>query len=270
MICQSAGHEVLGDINQYLSLTPIPSKSAIDIFYEESRAVLLSTPAVFDANGWIGALNLISIVSLTENYFRTILGQMLKLCPICKKNAADNNINFGSVLWHPEHTVERGAFEHVSFSESKKILEIARKYVGVDLSGSDLIPILKEFSKVCELRHGVVHSAKYLAGKNALLLDVQSSDSLVSISVGYAQLQNAASVCTTLVVSFNHLMFETLCKRWAVDWRVGGLLTPITENELLKQIWFMFFSRIDHDENNIDEPGTWIRCRNLIKAEFNL
>lgn len=270
LISQSVGQEQLGDINNFVLHDPITDISAIDIFYEETRDVIHNTPADIDPNNWIGASNLVRLVSLTENYFRTILGNILKLCPITKKNAAENNINFGSVLWHPENTMERGAFEHISFSDSKKIIEITRKYIGIDLGQSDLIPILNEFSKVCELRHGIVHSGRYLAGKNALMLDLASTEDFLKISIGYGQLQNVALICTTLVVSFNQLMFETLCKRWATNWRQLTICTPDTENSLMKSIWKLFFSEIDSQDGTIEEIGTWIRCRNLLRTEFNL
>jgi hypothetical protein len=270
LISQSVGSEQLGDINNFVSISPITKDSAIDIFYTESRKIILNTPNDTDPNEWTGAANLVVLLSLTENYFRTILGNILKICPVAKKNAAENNINFGSVLWHPDNTVERGAFEHVSFSESKKIIEVTRKYIGVDLNQSDLTPILDEFGKVCELRHSIVHSGKYLAGKNALMLNVSPSINFIKISIGYAQLQNAATICTTLVVSYNQLMFETLCKRWAIQWRQLSLCTPASENSLMKSIWRMFYSKIDFDEGNVLETGTWVKCRNLLKIEFNI
>lgn len=268
LITQPVGPEQLAAISTFITTKPITKKSSIDIFYEESRAILMTTPTTVDAEAWIGCANVVALVSLTENYFRSILGDILNLCDITKKNAADNNINFGSVLWHPDQFITRGAFEHISFSDSKKIVEVTRKYIGSELN--DLNPILSEFAKVCELRHGIVHSGRYMAGKNALLLDIPSSSNLIKISIGYGQLQSIAAICTALVVSYNNKMFEVLCKRWATSWRQSPSWNPALEDQYIENIWDIFFSKVDKSDKTITERGSWKTCRNLIKKEYNI
>lgn len=270
LISQQVGQEQLAPVKSFIQTENVSSISAIDVFYNESRAILRATPTTLANSDWTGCISAIALVSLTENYFRAVLGEILKTCHITKKNAAENSISFGAVLWHPQEHVERGAFEHISFSDSRKIIEITRKFVGVELNNSDLIPILNEFSKVCELRHGIVHSGRFLAGRNALLLDLPPSGQAMKISIGYGQLQSIASVCTTLVISYNQKMFETLCIRWATNWRQSALWDANLENALIKKIWKIFHSQVDNDDNTIEERGTWIKCRNQLKAEYNL
>jgi hypothetical protein len=270
LITQNVGQEQLPDISTYVEMETIIKKSPIDVFYGESRGILLGTPTTIDRTNWEGCAYVVALVSITENYFRSVLSEILNICQVTKKNAAENSINFGSVLWHPGEFITRGAFEHISFSDSKKIIEVTKKYVGHDIGRTDLIPILDEFTKVCELRHGIVHSGRYMAGKNALILDVPSSSDLIKICIGYGQLQSIASVCTTLVISYNKIMFELLCKRWATVWRTNSSWDSSLEDEYLKSIWFIFFSKVDKNDGTIAERGTWIKCRNLIKREFNL
>ena len=268
LITQAVGPEQLAAISTFVATKDIPKKSPIDIFYEESRAILMTTPTSVNAETWIGCANVVALVSLTENYFRSILGEILNLCDITKKNAADNNINFGSVLWHPDEFITRGAFEHISFSDSKKIIEVTKKYVGCDLN--ELNSILNEFTKVCELRHGIVHSGRYMAGKNALILDIPSSSNLIKICIGYGQLQSIAAICTALVVSYNNKMFEVLCKRWATVWRQSTSWNSTLEDEYIENIWNIFFSKVDKKDGTITERGSWKTCRNLIKKEYNI
>lgn len=269
LISQSVGQEQLGNLSNFIQ-DKVPSNiSPIDDFYNEVRTILALSSPTMSPIEWQGSIYAVAIISSTENYFRSILGKMIGICPHSKKKAAENNINLGSVLWHPNHSIERGAFEHVSFSESKKIIEVTRKYIDVELNKSDLIPILEEFNKVCELRHGIVHSARMLAGKNALILDLPSSDKNQFITIGYGQLQNIASICTTLVVSYNQKLFETMAHRWATSWR-NPTWTSEIENESFKKIWDVFHSKVDKTNNAIPEIGTWIKCRNLIKTEYHL
>lgn len=269
LITQSVGQEQIGDLSNFVQDKSQHNESSIDCFYNEVTSLLsLSNPTMI-ATDWHGSLLAVAIISCTENYFRSILSKMIGTCKLSKKNAAANNINFGSVLWHPNDSIERGAFEHVSFSESKKILEITRKYIGIELNKSDLIPILQEYNKVCELRHGIVHSARILAGKNALILDLPSSSKNQFITIGYGQIQNIASICTTLIVSYNQIMFEEMARRWATSWRTPEWTEEI-ENDSFKKLWNIFHSKIDKANNVIPERGTWIKCRNLIKKEFNI
>ena len=270
LISQSVGQEQLAPISNFVLEEASDQRSSIDRFYDESRRILSATPATLDPNDWIGPAYAVALVSLTENYFRSVLGDILKICYVTKKNAAESSINFGSVLWHPGDFIERGVFEHISFSDSNKIIDVTRKVVGEDLRKTDLIPILDEFSKVCELRHGIVHSGRYMAGKNALILDFPSSKKLIKITVGYGQLQSIASVCTTLVVSYNQKMFELLCHRWATSWRQMTIWKPELENSLIKRIWNIFYSKVDQQDGTIEENGTWVKCRNLLKDEYNL
>jgi len=269
LISQSVGSEHLGSLSSFVQDRADSGSAPIDDFYNDVRSILvLSTPSMAGSD-WQGSMQAVAIISITENYFRSVLGKMITICPLSKKKAADNPINFGSVLWHPSGSMERGAFEHISFSESKKIIEVTKKYIDVDINAGDLRPILIEFNKVCELRHGIVHSARILAGKNALILDLPSSIKDQFITIGYGQLQNIASICTTLVVSYNQKLFEVMAQRWATSWRSSSWSTEI-ENVNFKKIWAVFYSKVDEANGAIPQTGTWIKCRNLIKTEYNL
>lgn len=269
LISQNVGSEQLGDLSNFVSNKVTSNNSPIDEFYLEVRNILSMSSPSMSSTDWKGCMYMIGIISNTENYFRTILGKMINICPISQKKAATNNINLGSVIWHPNEYIERGAFEHISFSESSKIIEITRKYIGVDLNQSNLTPILAEFNKVCELRHGIVHSSRVLAGKNALFLDLPSSENEQYITIGYGELQNIASICTTLVVSYNQNLFEKMIHRWATNWRKPNWNSEI-ENREIKKIWDIFYSKIDKANNSIPETGTWVKCRNLVKTEYQL
>ena len=269
-ISQTVGTERIADIAAYVEEEDPSGKSPIDSFYEETQAVFsVATPNAFTNNKWIGSLYVIAIISSTENYFREIFGKIIKLCPVSKKNAANNSINFGSVIWHPHNELERGAFEHISLASSESIIKTTRQFVGSDLKKNNLTAILSEFDKICELRHGIVHSNRILAGKNGIRLKLKPSQKLTRINIQYSQLQEVSSVCTTLVISFNQLMFETLSKRWATTWRDPDW-TIERENSSFKNLYNTFHSKTDHDNGMIPNACTWIKCRNLVKKEFNL
>lgn len=270
-ISQSVGSERISDIKDYVSTIGAIQRSPIDEFYHESKTILTLFPyEVWGSNSWTGSLASIAIVSTVENYYRQIFSYILKLCVDTKKNAASNNVNLGSVIWHPLSEVERGAFEHISLASSESINNISKKYVGIDLKKSGLGIILDEFDKVCELRHSIVHSGKVVAGKNGIKLQLKSSDSITKVDIGFEQFQKIMSVCNALVVDSNKTFFEVIVKRWATTWRSAPNWEASHESSKFKDIWNAFFSKRDEENGTISENMTWVKCKNRVAKEFNI
>jgi hypothetical protein len=269
-ICQVVGTANLSNISNFTYQCDVSDKPAIDIFYTEIRGILTQVPNTVTNRDWLGALSAVAIISITENYFRNILGRVLLICPITRKNATEQSINLGSALWHPYGLIECGAFENVSFSESRKIIEVTKKYIGIDLSNSSFNQLLSEFSKVCELRHSIVHSNCQIAGKNALLLDIPSSHEIIKTGIGYNQLHEIALICNNLVVAYNKRVFETLCLYWATKYRQLNNWDIQKEKETFKKIWDTFHSKIDYQESNISHKMRYDKVMRLVKIEYNL
>lgn len=267
------GVERIQDLSSYVKEKTQVNMSPIDVFYDEIKSITIGvTPDKLNANDWLGPLYVIAIVSSTENYFRHIFSRILKICTDSQKNAASNTVNLGSVIWHPKNEIERGAFEHTSMASSENVVSIAKKYIGVDLKANSLglTPILDEFDKVCELRHGIVHSGRIMAGKNGIKLQFSPSENIISIDIRYAQLQEVSAVCSALVVSSNKILFEELSRRWATSWRKSPAWSRDKENFHFKNIWYSFHSETDKTNEDIALECTWVKCRNLIKKEYNV
>lgn len=269
LISQSVGPDSINDIRNYTYETETETNSAIDRFYTDSRSIITLVLPGTNKTEWLGSLALVALVSTTENYFRNILFELITLCPTTRKNAASNPINLGSAIWFKEKSLEKGAFEHYSFSESKKIIDATRKYIGLELKNTGLIPIIEEFNKICELRHAIVHSSRFLSGRNAINLEIPSSEKEVMIGVGYSEIQEAASICNTLIIAYNQLIFKEIAKRWVLNWRIPNWTTK-EENTSFKKTWDIFYSKIDKSDGTILEVGSWIKCKNLIKKEYDV
>lgn len=269
---QVVGSERIRDISKYIKYENSSQKSCIDLFYEETQSIMsIATPQLISTTEGLGAFLAVAIVSCTENYFRNAFYRILKLCPQAQSLASSNSINLGSVIWHPSDLVERGAFEHISLASSDSIIQTARKYVGLTIrQNTSVNSILEEFDKVCELRHGIVHSGRVLAGKNAIKLQIPPSTQITKVYIDYANLQEISSVCTTLVVTFNTLLFTEMCERWATSWRRSSFWNPANETVIFKNVWDTFYSVIDAQNGLISANLTYIRCRNKIKKEYNL
>lgn len=270
-ISQVVGTERINDINQYISTCSADDVSPIDQFYAEAQSILSLFPQeAWEGNGWVGPLSSIAVVSNVENYFRQVFSKILKVCVDSQKTSASNNINLGSVIWHSTNEIERGAFEHISLASSENINNTAKKFVGVDLKSKGLKAILEEFDKVCELRHGIVHSGRVLAGKNGIKLKLPASNDITQIDIGFAEFQELMSVCNALVVSSNKIFFSEIVTRWATSWRNTASWDNKTASAKFKIIWKIFYSNKDGQNGTIPKKLTWIKCRNQVIQEFNI
>jgi len=269
VISQNIGVERFTNISTCIISDDKDSSSPIDSFYKETKSIITSIETdKLDSDDWFGAILLVAIMSNTENYFREIFSRIINICPVSQKHSANNTVNFGSVLWHPITDVERGAFEGTSFASSAELCKSCNKFLGIDLKsiGSE---VLKEYQKVCELRHGIVHSGRTLAGKNGIKLMLSPCDGISKIKINYLNLQEVIAVCTALIISSNQVLFNELCKRWATTWRDKDVWT--TGDELkFKCIWELFYSKIDADNNTIQNPMSWVVFRNIIRREYNI
>lgn len=264
-VSQTAPAATIADVQQYIALGAVAPESPLDAFYRASQDIVkVATPAFLTANPAMGPLLLVGLVSVTENYFRDLFTKLIRLCPVARAKCADQSIQLGSVIWHGGLDAERGAFEHISFADAKRVVSTTEKFLDYKLKASS---ILAEFDKVCELRHGIVHSSAVLAGKNAIRLQIASAAGTLRIVVPFAQLQEAASVCTSLVVSINRELFVEMARRWAKEWPKRPSWDPAMSHSLFKSVWTIFHSAIDEANATIPSPMTLMRCKHRVSAD---
>lgn len=271
---QSVGIQKIRDINEYIDIIYDDNiyKSPIDRFYSSIKEILslAKEPKYLDENKVIGQLLFIGVISATENYIREILSETISICPICKSKAAMQLISLGSVLWHAGSNVERGSFENLSFADSDTVKKTCKKFLGYDIEKTGLAySALEEFDRICELRHGVVHSNSIVAGKNAIKLSIKSENKIIKVKISYKQLQECAAICMSLVSSLNTELFVLMVKRWAVDWNKLPLWDIKDENKKFNLIWNTFYSKIDFENGLISQDISMIKIRNQIKKDFN-
>lgn len=270
-VCQNVGSERIGNLNDYVSLYVVNDRSPIDQFYLEIQNIISLFPIeVWGTNYWVGSLASIAIVSSVENYFRQVFSKVLKICVDSQNLSSSNQISLGSVIWHPSNEIERGAFEHLSLASSEAIKKTANKFIGIDLKAKGLDTILTEFDKVCELRHGIVHSGREVAGKNGIKLMLDSTSSITKIEIDFDQFQEIMSVCNALVVATNKILFVEISRRWATTWRQTPSWNDSKKNLMFKKVWNTFYSLRDKENGTIPENLTLIKCRNQIAINFNI
>jgi hypothetical protein len=114
------------------------------------------------------------------------------------------------------------------------------------------------------------HSNSILAGKNAIKLGIDAASTVIKINIGYGELQDCASICTTLVTTFNSELFNEMAKRWATEWRRIILIDSKNEHKLFKQVWDTFYSSVDAANNLIPNKISMVKCKNRVKRVYGV
>lgn len=243
----------------------------IDVYVRSSRDLInYGTANRLDEMSKLGGLLLLGLISSAEGYFRSILSAALDICPICKSTAAEKQINLGGALWHGKDEFRRSAFEHMSFTSAKELTSASKGYLGFDMKGSVFNSILQDFDAVCHLRHGLIHNAGILPGRNAVQIDIQTYSKPVEIRIDFGFLQNAAATIDSLVVTFNRALFAEMCGRWAVSWRSRSDWSVSEERRRFLQIWNVFVCRQELQSRQGKTKITPARCMAQVRADYNL
>lgn len=255
---------IITDITQYVESTG-ESASSIDCFYNDRNDLIRAmTPTSIAAHPHLSSLSLVGLVSVTENYFRSILAEIIRICPIAKEKSAERPLNLASV-WFGYSKVERGAFENISFSNADEIKKNLKKISDLDIDKvADLKSPLKAFAELCELRHAIVHCAGHLTGKNAIKLHLSQSRNAMKVKINFDQFQEAAGVCTSLVQAINHELFDQMINRWAYKWPQTAAYRTEGKFGLFKMIWLTFLSEIDMNQGRTMENITALKMKNKI------
>lgn len=268
-VCTAPATATLSGMNNCMREVDMPS--AIDFFVQSSRQIIkYGTPYRLKKMNGLGGLLLLGLISSAEGYFRSILSGALDICPVCKSTAAEKQINLGGALWHGKEEFRRSAFEHMSFASSKELKAATNGFLGFELKGSVFNSVLKDFDTICHLRHGLIHNAGILPGRNAVQIDIQSYSKPVEICVDYAFLQNAAATLESLVFTLNRALFSEMCDRWAGAWRQRSDWKPTEEVRKFMQIWDIFSceTELAIRPNNVNiTPAI---CMSKVKAEHNI
>lgn len=259
----------IGSLDAALKEIDLPSP--IDRYIQYSRSILLyGTSIRLSEDHRIGGLLLLGVISAAEGYFRSVLSLSLEVCPICRRNSAEKQINLGGVLWHGQEEFRRSAFEHMSFTSKEELRRAAEGYLKFKLADSHFKIPLEEYEIACHLRHGIVHNAGILPGRNAVQMEVRRYKKVVEIVVDYALLQRTVAAVDTLVLTFNRELFAEICRRWAIDWRQRADWIKENEDKLFTKIWNMFFCSELHGTRAGRSKITKSNCMTEVRNKFGI
>jgi hypothetical protein len=195
-----------------------PAKqSPIDDYYEYVEHVLtLGQEEDLKNSSTLGRLVLLGLVSGVETYFRAILAELLRQCPLARRCAADQMIPFGAVSHYGPDSVALALFDTGSLAGADEVVQRTRKLLGLDIpkDSPSLLAALSEYDKICHLRHAAVHARGNLARRNLMALEIGATSKQLALEVSLAGLHEAGAACHSVVRAYNRFTYRRTVERW--------------------------------------------------------
>jgi hypothetical protein len=160
-------------------------------------------------------LVLLGHISAVESYFRAVFKRLILIDNETQKICYEKQLSYGAVLFHDSQNVPDALLETVTFSSRKNIEESLRDYFGIKgVLPSNIINHLDEFSKVCQMRHCIVHRFGIL-GINNLKYDLEQNKSILNkpIKNTFNSIQEISQICSNLVNEINQHIWQCVMYR---------------------------------------------------------
>lgn len=210
-------------------------KSAIDDFIDKRTSLFALIKPYENRIGELPkeltSMVFLGCISAVESYVRKIVRCIINVDKFSCKNCEGQMLKFGAVLLHQDKTMlPEALLEEYSFASGWNIKETISKLLGIKCENSEpLNTVLKEFSKICQLRHCVVHRFGFLGSNNAIELGLSEHKEYLEkpLRIDFDHLNEMVQVCENIVKVINNHLFCELIERtfnsrtevWHFDYR---------------------------------------------------
>jgi hypothetical protein len=160
-------------------------------------------------------------ISSVESYFRELFRKIIIIDVIAQRSCREKMVSYGAALVHKRDALPDAILESVTFSGSYNISESLKEYLGIKGSlPSGLSSALQEYSKVCHLRHCIVHRFGKIGVNNAIKLDWDTHKLHVEkpIKIDFSGLQDVSQICSNIVKETNNFVWQMVMMRQISDY----------------------------------------------------
>ncbi|GAB2904859.1 hypothetical protein GCM10027202_37290 [Microvirgula curvata] len=187
--------------------------SPIDQFLKNSNALNLLWINGDNISRELATVAFLGYMSAVESYVRSLVRGLILIDPHSLKVAEEKNITFGAALHHSKQLLPEALMDEYSFVHSGNIKETFKGLIGIDLSLDERV--VKEFDKICQLRHCCVHRFGKLGAKNAMKLGLNTHNSLFEkpLILGKDELNLIAGNIRSVVKSINNAVYRSIMDR---------------------------------------------------------
>lgn len=198
--------------------------SPINEFLERIEDLNKRMPAPGTADRYAGQLILLGTVAAVESYIRTLFRRLIILDPTAQEKVLETQISYGAALHLKPDLLPEALLESMSFVSEKTMTEALRKMLGVEGQlPVDLLQSLKDYVKVCQIRHCAVHRFGKLGANNAISLGMDAHSALLEkpLHIDYLALQRIIAVTIAFVKTLNNYLFNEMISRVHVNTWTG-------------------------------------------------
>ncbi len=195
--------------------------SAIDTFFNETKGLntLINDPN--NIPDQLTNLILLGYVSSVESYFRKILRKLINIDASSGISCENQSILFGAAITHNKEMLPEALLESCSFAGEKGVKESIKTFLGLKGQFPDSVnEVLNQFSKVCQLRHCIIHRFGRLGSKNAIEFGLMDHKDCLEkpLKISFNDLQDIFLICNnTVKEKINNYLFKRIMIR-TVEW----------------------------------------------------
>lgn len=256
-----------------------PCLSPIDEFLENSNAL---------NKLWVTKPNIEPILanvifqgyfSAVESYIRALVRALVKNDHYSLKIVESKNITFGAALHHNKNFLPEALMDTFSFVSSENIIDTFRNLIDIKLSLDEIT--IKEFDKICELRHCCVHRFGKLGAKNAMALGLNTHGKLFEkpLKLKSSDLQDLSLAFRSVVKTINNCVYKAVLDRtYSTDVigkgaakRLPDVMWKGTYNEdktNFKKYYKIFSSKIEKSPSSMSLYNSFIEEKKRLVAKI--
>lgn len=210
-----------------LQLNPIA-----DYFDATSRLKAKILTASISNDAELLGLMIIGVISAAEFYFRSVLGRVVQICPLCARQAEATQVPAGAFSFYEssDYSFALGAMEHESLADAAKVAQYINKLTGFKANDdSSVAAALQGYESLCELRHCLAHARGFVGLKASRALGLEQR-ALAKVLVSQTGAFELLKLSHNAVRSVNRFLLDSLVNRW-ID---GDVLCGVWANDRTK------------------------------------
>jgi len=232
--------------NMFSSVAADTSLSPVDTFLEDTDEInklylSYAINSTDDLPKGLGAMVLLGYTSAVESYFRSVVRRLVNLDDVAKRKAEPMTLSLGAALHHKAGMMPEAILEGYSFTSEQNIDEALKNVLDIKGTKPERVALaLREYSRICEIRHCCVHRFGRLGSRNAIKLGLSDHSTILErpFAPTVTDLQEIADLLRTFVKTMNNFIFANIISRTV---KRGGVM-----NDGYSWTWVWLWSRDRH------------------------
>lgn len=221
--------------------------SAIDTFFYKTQDLVKLLGNTTTIPNHLGNLIVLGYVSAVESYFREMIRKIIVVDGAARKACESQSLTYAAALIYTQEQLPEALLENCSFASKKNIVDAIRTFIG--LKGhmpNDVDEILGHFSKVCQLRHCIIHRFGRLGSKNMIELGLSAHKDFLEKPLkldDFNKLEEIFLVCNSTVKVINNFLFQKIMTR-TVEEKIVNWHWDLRQDKTEFQKYYEIFASI--------------------------